>query len=70
MVASVGSGIIAEHLSTVKVWIDQVYFSETWDKASKGVAEKADIEKNHKFSIYFGCLNIYSTNHVRKNLLC
>ena len=45
MVASPGPCIIVEHLSPVKVWIDQVLFSETGDQPSKVVAGKADIEK-------------------------
>ena len=40
MVTSAGPSIIAEHLSTVKVLIDHVLFSETWDQLSKGVAAK------------------------------
>ena len=45
-VAPPGPGIIAENLSTVKVWIDQVQFSEIRDQPSKGVTGKADIEKS------------------------
>ena len=45
--ASPGPGIIAEHLSTVNVWIDQFYFSGTRDQPSKGVAGKADISKTY-----------------------
>ena len=49
MVAPAGPSIIAEHLSTVKVWIDQV-----WDQSSKGVSGKADIEKIISFRRFFG----------------
>ena len=54
VVSSAGPGIIAEHVSTVKVWIDQVWFSETRDQPCKGVAGKADIEKIISFQHIFG----------------
>ena len=48
-----GPGVIAEHLSTVKVYMDKVQYPHKQDQASKGVPGKVDFEKKSCFSLRF-----------------